>query len=207
MFQAEKDMIPVLKDSLSKLYNTSYFATEFNTGNGVADLVFTTEIRDERLAFNDYALMSLFVKHFRGKRRLNKTELFKNCNDSASLNKLLNFLENAEFIWSDGEDFVRKRNYVSHTPNLISIEAKLKDWKSGFYQALRYQFYSQKSYLAYPQHYIHRVDIDLLKRHSIGLISVGADNIKILNNPKTRKPLDVTSYFYLSENFAQRFRA
>ena len=206
MFQFEKDMIPVLKDNLSKLYKTQYFATEFNTGNGVADLVFTTEMNDESLFLDDYALMSLYVTYFKGKKRLNKENLYDNCTDRIRLKKLLNFLERAEYILSDKSDFVQTKKYKPHTQNLISIEAKLRDWKSGFHQALRYQFFSHKSFLAFPEQYIHRVDTNLLQKYRIGLISVRREGIKVLLNPKKRNPEDLISYFFLSENFAQSFK-
>ena len=61
MFRYESEMIPVLVENLSKVFNTGYITTEFSTGNGVADLVFTTEMNEEKLFFNDYGLMALFV--------------------------------------------------------------------------------------------------------------------------------------------------
>lgn len=199
-------MIPVLKDGLSKQYKIEYFASEFKTGNGIADLVFTTEMSDESLILNDYALMSLFVRYFKGKKKLNRENLYKNCSDKARLKKLLKSLEQAEYISSEKQYFVQTKKYKPHTQNLISIEAKLKDWKSGFYQALRYQFFSQKSFLALSEKYIHRVDINLLKEFQIGLISVNQESIKVLFNPKRRNPEDLISYFFLSENFARNFK-
>ena len=207
MFRYESEMIPVLVDNLSKVFNTEYITTEFSTGNGVADLVFTTEMNEEKLFLNDYGMMSLFVNLFQQNRKLNSELLYQNCIDKARLKKLLNHLEGDDFICFDGHEIIRTRKYKSHTQNLFSVEAKLKDWKSGFYQALRYKFFSHKSYLAYPKQYVHRVDIDLLKENNIGLISVESDNIEFVYKPKNEKPQDVTSYFFLSELFAQQFKS
>ncbi len=101
---------------------------------------------------------------------------------------------------------MQTRKYKAHTQNLFSIEAKLKDWKSGFYQALRYKFFSNKSYLAYPKQYIHRVDLELLKQHNIGLIAVDNDSIEFVYAPKVEKPQDKISHLFLSEMFAQPFK-
>lgn len=206
MFRYESEMIPVLVENLSNVFNTEYITTEFGTGNGVADLVFTTMMNEEKLFLNDYGMMSLFVSLFQQNKILNLELLYEKCFDKIRLKKLLNFLEGDDFICIDGNKIIRTRRYKSHTQNLFSVEAKLKDWKSGFYQALRYKFFSNKSYLAYPENYIHRVDLDLLKEHNIGLIAVGIDNIRFVFKPKTEKPQDLISYYFLSELFAQTLR-
>lgn len=207
MFRYESEMIPVLVENLSRVFNTDYITTEFSTGNGVADLVFTTEMSEEKLFFNDYGMMALFVNMFQKNKMLNSTNLYENCFDKARLKKLLNRLEGEDYISFEGDKIIRTRKYKPHTQNLFSVEAKLNDWKSGFYQALRYKFFSHKSYLAYPQQYIHRVDLELLKEHNIGLISVEADNIQFVYKPKTEKPHDVISFLFLSEMFAQEFKS
>ena len=206
MFRYESEMIPVLIDNLSKVFKTEYITTEFSTGNGVADLVFTTEMNDEDLYLNDYALMSLFVNLFQQNKHLTTKYLQKSSIDKTRLKNLLTHLEVNDFIGYDGEIIIRNRKYKAHTRNLLSVEAKLNDWKSGFYQALRYKFFSHQSYLAYPEKNIHRVDLDLLKEHNIGLISVGDDKIRFISKPKSEKPKDLTSYFFLSELFAQQFK-
>jgi hypothetical protein len=206
MFKYESEMIPVLVENLSKIFNTEYITTEFSTGNGVADLVFSTEMNEEKLFLNDYGMMSLFVRLFQQNKMLNSELLYENCFDKTRLKKLLNYLEGDDFICIDGYKITRTRKYKSHTQNLFSVEAKLKDWKSGFYQAMRYKFFSHKSYLAYPKQYIHRVDLELLKENNIGLISVELDNIEFVFKPKNEKPQDITSYFFLSELFAKEIR-
>lgn len=206
MFRYESEMIPVLVKSLSKIFNTEHITTEFSTGNGVADLVFTTEMNDENLFFNDYGMMSLFVNLFQEKKMLNTNVIFESSYDKTRLKKLLNCLEGDDFISFNGDKIIRTRKYKAHTQNLFSVEAKLNDWKSGFYQALRYKFFSHKSYLAYPKQYIHRVDLDLLKEHNIGLIAVAQEGIHFVFKPKTEKPQDITSYYFLSEMFAREIQ-
>lgn len=206
MFRYEREMIPVLMESLSKVFNTQYITTEFSTGNGVADLVFTTEMNEENLFFNDYGLMALFVNLFQQNKKLNTESLYDNNYDKIRLKKLLTCLESDDFIAFDGNKIIRNRKYKAHTQNLFSVEAKLKDWKSGFYQALRYKFFSHKSYLAYPKQYIHRVDLDLLKEHNIGLIAVDQNTIHFVYKPKNEKPQDLIAYYFLAEMFAQTMK-
>lgn len=206
MFRYESEMIPVLIDNLSKVFKTEFITTEFSTGNGVADLVFTTEMNDEDLFLNDYTLMSLFVRLFQQNKYITKKQLQESNIDKNKLKKLLTHLKVNDFIKYEGEIIKRNRKYKAHTRNLLSVEAKLNDWKSGFYQALRYKFFSHQSYLAYPEKNIHRVDLDLLKEHNIGLISVSVDKIRFISKPQKENPKDLTSYFFLSELFAQQFK-
>jgi len=206
MFRYESEMIPVLVENLSKVFNTEYITTEFSTGNGVADLVFTTEMNKESLFFNDYGLMALFVNLFQQNKMLNADLLYKSTYNKTRLKNLLNCLEDDDFIAFDGDRIIRNRKYKAHTQNLFSVEAKLKDWKSGFYQALRYKFFSHKSYLAYPEQYIHRVNLDLLKEHNIGLIAVEQNDIHLVYKPKAERPQDITSYYFLSEMFTREIR-
>lgn len=202
MFEYESDMIPVLKNGLAKLYNTKFFATEFNTGNGIADLVFSKKINKQPLIFNSYRLMSLYIKHFNEIKKVEKEELVSG--SSKSLNELLDILERQGHLTVRNGYFIQKKKYKPHVEKMIAIEAKLKDWKSGISQALRYQFFTHKSFLAYPSEYVHRVDLELLKKCNVGLISVSNERIKIVFDPIERKPIDTTSFYFLSECFAQR---
>jgi hypothetical protein len=103
MFRYESEMIPVLVDNLSKVFQTKYITTEFSTGNGVADLVFTTEFNNEKLFFNDYGLMSLFVTLFQQNKKLKSENVYEKCFDKVRLKKLLNRLEGEDYICFEGD--------------------------------------------------------------------------------------------------------
>lgn len=205
MFRFERDMIPILVDNLAILYGTKYFQKEFGTGNGIADLVFTTAITGEELMLNDYGLMGHFVNYLNSNRDTNNRS---NSDDHAltGQQKLTEFLEAKKFIEIVGNRPVQLRNYQPHTQDLISVEAKLTDWKSGLYQALRYKFFSNKTFLAYPENLIHRVNLELFEVNGVGLISVGKDAISIVIDPPQTTPSDMTSYYFLSEKFALPFK-
>ena len=57
---------------------------------------------------------------------------------------------------------------------LMSVEVKVKNWQKAFQQAVVNLAVAEKSYMAMYSEYIHRVDIDRLREHGIGLISVGS---------------------------------
>jgi hypothetical protein len=205
MFRYERDMIPVLIEHLSCLYGTTYFKAEFGSGNGIADLVFTTEMTTEDLVLDDYGLMDHFVTYLSGERLLSTASQGDLGSRSRPI-RLARLLEANNFIRIEGDQIVQLRPYQPHTRNLIAIEAKLHDWKSGLCQARRYQFFAHKSFLALPENVIHRVNLEMLEENDVGLISVALDQIKIVIDPEPASPVDLTAYYFLSEKFALPFK-
>jgi len=206
MFKFEKEMIPVLKKCLSEKYQTEYFVDEFNCGNGIADLVFTTnDINSNKKYLLDYELIYIIFKYF---NRINKKIKVKKLFNDTFLTKkqacnLINYLFEKNVLESiDEENYYIKQKYIPPIKKIISIEAKLFDWKSGFYQAIRYKAYSHKTYLAISEEFAHRVDRALLKKHNIGLIIVSLDKINISIKVINEKPSNIVAHAYLSEKMA-----
>ena len=197
MFELEKDMIPVLKKYLSQLYETDYFIDEFNSGNWIADLVFTSQKieRKHKLLLN-YELTYILHKYIGRKKSKISVKLL--CEWTGIKKKqaqtLIDFLIDNEIIDAIDE-------------KMISIEAKLSDWKGGMYQAIRYKTYSHRSYLAISEEFLHRVDIDMLRKNNIGLISVSPDRLKFALKVKDETPKNTTAYTYLSEKMAHSLLA
>ncbi len=207
MFRYEKDMIPVLREHLSQIYNTEHFLEEFSSGMGIADLVFTTKDFVRRNTLGDFESMFYLVNYFNGKNRIITVT------DTVSKNKLkkekflslIRYLKDLNYIveYDEGR-IVIKQNYKPCLWDLFSVEAKLEDWRKGFYQALRYKHYSNKSFLAISHKYYHRVDKVLLRRNNIGLISVSPNNIDIVINPRKADPINKTAHYYLCESFVSK---
>jgi len=55
----------------------------------------------------------------------------------------------------------------------VAVELKLHKWQRAFAQVILYQLCADYVYIAMPANSIGRVDIDLLKTHGIGLLSIG----------------------------------
>ena len=140
MFRYEKDMIPVLREHLSKIYNTEHFLEEFSSGMGRADLVFTTKEFEQRNTLEDFEAMFYVLNYF---NRKNKKIIIADLVSKHNLKKdkffiLIQFLKELNYIvdYDEGRIII-KQNYQPCLQDLFSVEAKLEDWKKGFYQALR----------------------------------------------------------------------
>ncbi len=208
MFELEKDMIPILKKYLWKKYNTSFFIDEFDGWNGIADLVFSLDIDFEKWLILDYGTLFIVNKHF---NRINKiidvNYLLRNTSLSRKkIDWLLNFLEEFDYISRvDDKKYIIKNRYLPWVKKIISIEAKLKDWKSWIFQAIRYKSYSDESYLAISKEFSHRVDIDFLKENNIWLIEVSIDWVFIKHKPKNNKDKNNLIYTFNSNKFSNYF--
>ncbi|MFC1512503.1 hypothetical protein ACFL4S_00470 [bacterium] len=112
---------------------------------------------------------------------------------------LIEKLAQNNFLIKKNDYYIVKELYKPSVKKLIAIEAKLNNWKEGFYQALRYQCFSHQSYLALSSEKIKNVDTNLLIAHKIGLISVFKDKIKFIINPRVTKPKNITAYYHLSK--------
>lgn len=207
MFRFEKDMIPVLRKSLSQIYKTSYFVEEFSSGMGIADLVFTTGVIKRDRVLLDFQAMYYLNQYFNKKtKNIRINDFIKMYSLDRKKAKLtLNFLRYLDLI-KDHEDgtFCVQGLFTPSTKELYSIEAKLKDWRQGLYQAIRYKNYSQKTFLAISQEFIHRVDHSLLAENNVGLISVNCNEATVIIDPRLSVPLNKTAFYYLSENFVSR---
>ncbi len=206
MFRYEKEMIPVLREHLSEKYKTENFIEEFNSGNGIADLVFTIEkIKDNQKHLLDYELIYIVFKYLNRKnKKIEARKLFTETflTKKQVENLICYLLENNILKSIDKENFYVKKKYTPPIKKIISIEAKLYNWKKGFYQALRYKAYSHKSYLAISEEFAHRVDKNLLTKHNIGLITVSPEKIDFPVKNKDTVPLYPVAQAYLSESMA-----
>ena len=84
-----------------------------------------------------------------------------------------------------------KYNYKIGLGNIIAVEAKIKNWKRGLYQAYHYKWFANVSYLALHRNYTKQAqkNIDLFKKLNVGLISITEKGVeKILYSPIKEKP-------------------
>jgi len=97
--------------------------------------------------------------------------------ESSLLNPVTGYIKRKGFCVHDTEMPFYHRSvdiygYSKRNNKTIAIELKLHKWKQAFKQALIYQLCADESYIAMPQKYTSRVNLDLLSEHGIGLISV-----------------------------------
>lgn len=102
-----------------------------------------------------------------------------------------------------GDYYMKVNGWLPIGDELVAIEAKLHDWKRGFYQANRYRAFADRTYLAVPRNVAARVDISLLEMHGVGLIAFDAveGEKEIMLESVRRQPVSDTKRNLASEFF------
>ncbi|MCD4664618.1 MAG: hypothetical protein K8R68_05040 [Bacteroidales bacterium] len=186
-------------------YQKGYFVKEFHTGIGVADLVFSPDMNKRDFYFNSFELLYHTMTLFNRKNKKLKVSDIKSQFSKKNIDSLIDKFIILNLIVEYGNNSYVVRNKLSPSVSeFYSIEAKIKDWKSGFYQALRYKNFAQKSFLAISSNYIHRVNNNLLIANNIGLISVSPIETRLIVSPKKNSPKDKIAFYYSGENFTKQ---
>lgn len=188
---SERSMIPIIKGDAERLFFGKYkkhvTLEEFSAGTGISDLtIFTIDDRiiQERKRTDSQPLTSKSqiqvllavldgfsnVKEISIAARLSKT----------TVNRILKNLQDNGLVSQQNSQYLASYSLPS-CENIIAIEAKVKDWKSGVRQALRYKEYADYSYLAIYEDNINSCleNIDLFKKFGIGLIGVSDIGINV----------------------------
>ena len=89
---------------------------------------------------------------------------------------------------------------------IISIEAKLKNWKRALIQAYRYRSFSKKAYVFMDNDYIDAPleKIEEFKKFNIGLAGVSNEKIEIYYEPEEKEPFSKELYIKAMDAFAKQ---
>lgn len=192
---SERSMIPIIKYNASKIGinrkpNDIYALEEFAVGTGVSDLtIFTVDKKliasrkKKRIApitsrTNVELLLFLLEK---GPSTVDQIASNAPIGRQTILNSLANMLRAGTVEKTDGLYMASYDIQSGVSENIVAIEAKVRNWKSGLRQAMRYKEYADYSYLAIYEDNIAASlkNIEMFKRTGIGLIGVSDSGIKI----------------------------
>lgn len=187
MFKTEQDMVTAFK-SVSKVFLSDFFERrinryflieEFNSTYGVADLVIGTynpylskKMARKCIDLNWVAPLSSFEKN----KEISVTDFMDTFGVSrpTALKKLRNYTD-AKFAKPIGPHLYKiTKAYKTITETVVSIEAKLKNWKRALLQANRYKKFSNYSFVLLNQQYARPAlsNIHKFKELNIGLMTM-----------------------------------
>ncbi|MFH1749628.1 MAG: hypothetical protein ABH837_01905 [bacterium] len=160
---------------------------EIGAGYGVSDLVLVNldkpkcRLRKKNRQYDPLLKESYFnilkyIPDFQMDKKTKpvNTEFLSNAtNISISTIKysLLKELLDLGYIKEEKRGYYFKINgWLPIAKDVIAIEAKMKNWKRGIYQAARYRSFADQVYLAVPPEIEHLIDKKLLKKVNVGLL-------------------------------------
>lgn len=205
MFTNERELVDTLVMYLKEKYKIQYVARELQSGNNIADVVFSESIDRNYILFDNYINSYYYVKNIYNKHkiRLNNLEICNPKNEK-EFKQFLKVLEKQGYIKviDDKIEVIKKINLV--TKNLVAVEAKLFDWKSGIKQAIRYKEFSNKVYVAIEETQLEKVDRDTFRRENIGLMTVSKSGVKEIIRPKKEKVEKLDIQYYMTDKFLNK---
>lgn len=191
----ERSMISVIKNDAYLLFSGSQKSNikaleEFSAGTGISDLtIFSIDkniLRERKQSTAQpvtsknhiQVLLAVLDNHSTLDEITTTTRLSK-----ATVQKILGMLiEEGLVVLSDSGSYSTSYTLPgASSENIVAIEAKVRDWKSGIRQALRYKEYADYSYLAIYEDNIASClkNIEIFKNLGIGLIGVSDNGISI----------------------------
>lgn len=201
-FKYEKDLVNELVKILQEEYNIKYVVRELQNGKNIADVVYSKELQRDFAIFDEYIDSYYYFNEIIINKKTNINELnIQNKDLLRRFKKFLKKLEKAGYITIENNKIHIIKKVDIASKNVVAIEAKLSDWKSGLNQALAYKQYSDYVYVAIDECCYKKVDTKLFENNNVGLILVGKGHIKKILNPKKGKEFNKDVKYYMIDKF------
>lgn len=205
-------MIPILKDNfLVSVFDQEATTDQYTIGEefrsqyGIPDLLFynfDNSVVDTRMQNQlEPVLSKEIIKTLlliQGKKKITLSYLQENLpfNKEVIKNKVVKYLLHNNYLNRSLNNYeaywVGSNVYKSCMNNMFAIEAKISNWRRGFYQAYRYKWFSHYSFLALHNSFIIPAlnNLKLFEQYNIGLMSIDTNerDIKVFYKPKQEKP-------------------
>ena len=190
MYNSESELVKAFNQSfrgfLSEIgindYETSYLVNEYDSiHNGIADIVigllnnstfsqFRSPIEPNIVSFLDNLPLD---KSFNIEKLIESS-----CNSKRYINNSLRLLSDIGFIRKLGNGrYIKIKDYSFPNKYIISIEAKLKNWKKALHQAYRYKQFSDFTYVLLDEKFSTPAikSIQDFKKYNIGLVTLDSE--------------------------------
>lgn len=206
MFTSEKELVEKLVKELKLKYNTNYIVKELRGGNNIADVVYTSEIERDKIVFDEYFNAYYYFHEIYNKKKVNIDKIkITDKNTNKKFNNFLHELEAMGYIKLEGSYIKTIKKIDTVSKNLVAIEAKISDWKSGLEQANRYKQFANETYVAISDEFVSKVDKDKFKESNTGLMSVSENGMKIIIKAKKKKVENLDIQYYIMDRFLKQF--
>lgn len=172
-----------LRDISMPSGNSSVLLREYDSGFGIADIVIGIT-KKKKPAPRRSPIVSNWVLPLI-KLGINKnftTQEFMNTYgvSMTTANKCIQSYISSGFVKKlESHNFQVIKEYECVTEEIIAIEAKLKDWKRGLAQALRYKKFANQVFLLIDRDFIAPAisNIGIFNKNGVGLVSLGSDGV------------------------------
>ncbi len=213
VFNQEKQLVDAfttksndfLESLLKKSATPSFLIHEFNSNHGIADVVLGTMKRscvsEKREAINPNWVIPLSnLKHGESITIWDFCKIYRFSETTAR--KCFREYERAGFLRKiETSTFQVTKEYIPGIDVVVSVEAKLKDWKRALFQAQRYKRFSDLSFVLLDgsQSATALKNIAVFQEKNIGLMCLSESEVEIHFIPQRNTNKVSEYYLRLSE--------
>jgi hypothetical protein len=114
--------------------------------------------------------------------------------------RCLEGLREVEAIRGDSDVYHLSPEWRDILPEIVTIEAKVTDWRRAVSQAGRNRVFAHRSFVALPETVAKRVRRDpIFPKLGLGILGVGDDNdVRVVRQARRRRPCVWTYYYQLA---------
>lgn len=181
------------------------YSKEIHMGIGIPDVSINIGASKNLPKITDYYLLSL-IEYISEKKHVSVNDLVDHFSyDKTKVQNYLNQLNSCGIAQEKNNQIVLNRKiFRLNLGKIISIEAKIKDWKSGILQAQRYLMFSDYSYLALPKDRINAANTDELIEAGIGLLAVSTSSMEEVIPPSHSTEWEYKQKYIITSTIIQK---
>ena len=180
------------------------YSNELRMGIGIPDISFSMNVDKKLKPLNDYYLIKIF-SYIEQHERVTINQIQENF--LFPIRKIKNYLLELVSLKliKIFKDYIKAIKSIcnKNLGTIVSIEAKIKDWKGACLQAQRYLYFSDYSYVAMPSIFIKNVDIRKFEKNGIGLLSVKNDRIVEILDAKKSTTCDYIQKYIITSKIIE----
>lgn len=126
--------------------------------------------------------------------------------DESSVRRSIDGLVQAGIVLSEDDSYVMSAPWRSVLPEIVTVEAKVGDWRRALNQAVRNQLFAHRSFVALPSGVAARAkDDETFGQYGIGILSVEkCDSVRVLRHARRATPR-IWLYYYLIASLAAEY--
>lgn len=126
--------------------------------------------------------------------------------DAKSVSRSIDGLLESGIVLPENDSFRLSEPWRAVLPEIVTVEAKVGDWRRALNQAVRNQLFAHRSFIALPSNVASRAGEDeAFKRHGIGILSVeNCASVRVLRHARRATPR-IWLYYYLIASLAAEY--
>ncbi len=212
-FTRELDLVEMVKSSWSSVFfpkDKLMIFQEFESTHGIADLVYINLPKEwkNKLSISKVNPGWAYLFYSIGSRSFDLNEITRKsgCTEIYA-KKVLKDLEISGFLKKlNNGNWKLIESIKPIAKEIMSIECKLKDWKSALSQAIRYQDFSHSSWVVLDHHVkdlLHK-NLKEFEKFNIGLVVASpSGKYDLLYKAKKQEPKHISSFWFANSVVAK----